>query len=372
MKVTLVPGGELSDDLVAVWARLQQTNPDLASPYFHAEFTKAVAAVRPDVEVAIIETSGKVGAFFPFQRERGRVGRPVGGIISDYHGLICAQDFRFSPRELLECTHLIAWEFDHLPTSQLSFGPFQSSIEPSPRIDLSWGYDEYVRQRRKAGSEQIKKIFNLARRIEREVGPLRFVAESTDGGSLAAVLRWKSDQYLQSGKADLFAPGWIREVVNRIVSTHSNGCSGALSLLYAGDRLVAGHLGMRSRQVWHYWFPAYDPGAAKYSPGLILLLKMAEHAPEMGVHTIDLGKGMSPYKERLMNSQSFLASGSLELPSWRSFRRKTWRTLRSRVSSSPLGPPARVAIEWLRRRAQIVRRGTANLDDCFQDRSAGR
>ena len=34
--------------------------------------------------------------------------------------------------------------------------------------------------------------------------------------SFETVLAWKSDQYLQSGKRDLFAPGWIREAVGRI------------------------------------------------------------------------------------------------------------------------------------------------------------
>ena len=148
MKVSLIPGQELSDDLVRVWIGLQQANPDLASPYFHPEFTKVIAAVRPDVEVGVLESDGKIVAFFPFQREHRAIGGPVGGIISDYHGLICAQNFRFSPSELLKQSRLIAWDFDHLPTSQLSFAPFQSSIEPSPQIDLSRGYDTYVQQRR--------------------------------------------------------------------------------------------------------------------------------------------------------------------------------------------------------------------------------
>jgi CelD/BcsL family acetyltransferase involved in cellulose biosynthesis len=348
MKVSLIPGRELCDELVRMWIRLQQANPDLASPYFHPEFTNVIASVRDNVEVAVLESDGKVAGFFPFQREHGRLGRPVGGIISDYHGLICAQDFRFSPSELLRHSRLIAWDFDHLPTSQMSFAPFQSSIEPSPQIDLSSGYEAYVQQRRSAGSEQIKKICNLIRRVEREIGPLRFVADSTDAASFATVLAWKSVQYRESGKRDLFAPGWIREAVDRIFATHADGCSGVLSLLYAGDRLVAGHFGMRSRRMCHYWFPSYDQEAAKYSPGLILLLKMAEHAPTIGVPIIDLGKGMSHYKQRLMNSWSPLASGRLE-SSWRSFRRRTWRTLRSRLVTSPLGPPARAALEWLRR-----------------------
>jgi len=349
MKVTLTPGQKLSNDLVRVWIGLQQANPDLSSPYFHPEFTKVIAAVRHDVEVAVLESDGKIVAFFPFQREQREIGGPVGGVISDYHGLICAQDFRFLPSELLRQTRLNAWNFDHLPTSQLSFAPFHSSIEPSPQIDLSRGYHTYIQQRRGAGSEQIKKIGNLVRRVEREVGPLRFVADSTDAASLGTVLGWKSDQYRQSGNGDLFASGWIREAVDRIFATHADGCSGMLSLLYAGDRLIAGHFGMRSRQVWHYWFPSYDPQAAKYSPGLILLLKMAEHAPAIGAQIIDLGKGLSPYKERLMNSCSSLASGRVE-PPWRSFRRRVWRILRSRLGNSSFGPPARVALEWLRPR----------------------
>jgi CelD/BcsL family acetyltransferase involved in cellulose biosynthesis len=121
-----------------------------------------------------------------------------------------------------------------------------------------------------------------------------------------------------------------------------------LSLLYAGERLVAGHFGMRGRSVWHYWFPAYDPEVAKYSPGLILLLKMAEHAPSLGVRTIDLGKGMSLYKQRLMNASVLLASGSVELPSWRSIRRQMQRNLRSLLAKSPLGEPVRNALNSLR------------------------
>ena len=136
--------------------------------------------------------------------------------------------------------------------------------------------------------------------------------------------------------------------MQRIFATHADGCTGVLSLLYAGDRLIAGHFGMRSRQTWHYWFPSYNPEVAEYSPGLILLLKMAEQAPTIGVSIIDLGKGMSPYKERLMNSWSSLASGRLESP-WRSVPRKTCRAVRSRLAHSPLGLRAGLAREWLGR-----------------------
>src|SRR5262249_19546337 len=116
-------------------------------------------------------------------------------------------------------------------------------------------------------------------------------------------------------------------------------------------RLVAGHMGMRSQSIWHYWFPAYDPRTAKYSTGLILLLKMAEHAPQIGIRIIDLGGGMGLYKARLMNASTLLASGRLELPSWRAFYGVASRTLRHRLLDSSLGPPARMVVRWLKGRS---------------------
>src|SRR5262249_1327423 len=157
-------------DLVDAWTRLQQANPDLRSPYFHPEFTKIIAAVRNDVEVAVLELDNEIVALFPFQREQACHARPVGGIISDYHEAICAQDLGLSAIELLRQCRLDAWDFDHLVATQSSFAPFHWSVEASPQIDVSKGYQAYVQERRAAGSEQIKKTYSLMRRIEREVG----------------------------------------------------------------------------------------------------------------------------------------------------------------------------------------------------------
>src|SRR5206468_1304391 len=133
---------------------------------------------------------------------------------------------------------------------------------------------------------------------------------------------WKSRQYVASSKDDLFARDWPRRIVGRIHQTQAEDCAGILSILYAGNRLLAGHIGMRSRTVWHYWFPAYDTEFAKYSPGLLLLLKMAEHASALGLHVIDLGMGTSLYKDRLANRSVALASGSVEILSFLSVQRQ--------------------------------------------------
>jgi CelD/BcsL family acetyltransferase involved in cellulose biosynthesis len=351
MKVTVIPGRELDDDLASVWKELQRSNPDLASPFFHPEFTRIVASVRNDVEVGVIEDGGKVIAFFPFQREGRDIAGPVGGIISDYQGLICAPDFSCDPRELIAACRLTAWHFDHLIASQTMFSPFCHCEDVSPRIELCGGFDEYANSRRTAGSEQIKKCANALRRLEREIGPVRCVASSVDIAAWKCVTGWKSAQYVRTGKEDLLSRDWIKAALNRIRSTKLPDFAGVLSVLYAGDVPVAGHFGMRSQSVWHYWFPAYSQEYARYSPGLVLLLKMAERAGALGLQTIDLGKGPALYKERFRNAEVALATGSVDLAFWRSLRASTERRMRSLIAGSSIEAPLRRTVRlWRRRR----------------------
>lgn len=322
MKITLVPGRELSSDLVRAWAELQQANPALASPYFHPKFTGIVSQVLGNVEVAVIGDFNGTAALFPFQRLPGNVGVPVGHFLSDYHGLICEPGLECDPRALVKQCGLIAWDFDHLITSQISFAPFYQSVDPSPQIDLSGGFEMYFRGQGGLKTEPVK-----IRRLERHHGPLRFISHSADRSALSRLFMWKSQQYQRTGNEDIFRDARIRSIVQEVHETQDKHFSGMLSALYAGDRLVAAHLGMRAGSIWHYWFPAFDPEFSYYSPGSLLLLKMAEHAPTAGIKTIDLGKGMYEQKRRFMNASVPVASGRVELLSLRYMRHALRRNL---------------------------------------------
>ena len=343
MKVTLIPGRELSPDVFDCWRKLQRSNVDLANPYFCPEFTGIVASVRPDVEVAVMEEAGSKVAFLPFQRGPGSLGAPVGGILSDYQGLICAREFSLDPSELVRQSGLIALDFDHLLVSQRSFSAFHSDLELSPQLDLSRGYESYLKQQKSARSIEAR-----TKAIERTFGELRYVAHDACPAALQKILAWKSQQYLRTGRRDLFAESWIRATVERVHAMQTEGFSGMLSLLYFGDQLAAGHLSMRAGPICHYWFPAYDRKFAKYSPGLILLLKTAAHASSSGVHILDLGKGLADYKQRFMNASVPLASGSVELMSWRSVKRWMRGTLRSLMVRASLDQPLRYVVSAAR------------------------
>jgi len=190
----------------------------------------------------ITGAKGEIQAIFPFQRKGRTRAIPVGGIVSDYQGLICRPGFACDPRELLRKCGLVAWDFDRLLASQKLFVPFHKFCEPSAVMDLSQGYRAYSEGRRRAGSRQIIKSENMMRRMEREIGPLRFVTHSNDRRLLSQVLGWKSRQYRNTGWRDLFALRWGRELVERIHMIQSERFAGMLSLLYAGDQLVAGHM----------------------------------------------------------------------------------------------------------------------------------
>jgi len=333
MQVRLIDGRQLDSEQVATWQRLQHCNAELANPCFAPEFTQAVAAVRKDVEIALIKQGSEVVAIFPFQRSRLSRAVPAGGIVSDYQGCICRQEFSCDHRELLRACGLAAWDFDRLLASQRSFTPHHRLCKPSAQIDLSNGYEAYVAQRRAAGTRQIDRCEYMMRRMERELGPLRFVRHSPDPSILHQILAWKSEQYRRSGWKDLFATEWGRALVERVQELQSPGFAGMLSLLYAGERLVAGHMGMRSNSVWHYWFPAYDRRFGRYSPGLILLLKMAQAAEDLGLRSIDIGTGISLYKKRLMNGSVSVAEGSIELPSCLGTLRLARRKLRALIKT---------------------------------------
>ena len=87
--------------------------------------------------------------------------------------------------------------------------------------------------------------------------------------------------------------------MHTLLETDSAGFGGMLSVLRAGNRPIAMHIGMRSRSVWHYWTTAYDHEFARYSPGNVMLIEMARAAPGLGFAELDLGKEDFEYKRRL-------------------------------------------------------------------------
>ncbi len=340
--VRVLPAGELTPALVASWARIQRGNAIYASPFLHPAFTQLVSRARPDVHVAVLERGGEAVGFFPFQRSRLGIGRPAGWSMCDYQAVVVDSDVEWSAQKLMAACGLRSLEFDHLLAAQEQFLPFHRAKSASLVADLSNGFDDYERGQQRAGIRTFGRLRSRWRRLEREHGPVRFEPHATDPAALTTLLAWKSAQYRHTGVADLLAQPWFRQVIESASRAASDGFGGLLSALYANDRPVALHLGLRSDSVWHYWLPAHeaDPAFSRCSPGLLLILAMTQHAESVGIRALDFGKGETRHKREFANAEVPLAEGSVGTSALAKALR--WRRrARALAQRTALGPRAR-------------------------------
>ena len=299
------------------WLDLLKQDRRWRSPFFRPEFVKAVAAVRTDVHVSIIEDATGIVGVFPFQRGMLGQGRPVGGAVSDYHDVILRSGVSLDVEKLVAISGLSAWHFTNAPAMQDTLGPYQSSCHVAPLIDLSGGYEAYHRDMQAKRSRWITRLARKMRKLENDVGPLRFQPAIQDERVLQQLIGWKREQYRRTGVVDILSAQWTRRLLQDVLSRDGVDMCGLLSGLFAADELIAAHMGLRSHDVWHHWFPAFSRRFAPYSPGLILLVKMIKSAEPLGIRTIDMGAGLYEYKRHAMNGACRLARGKVEVPSLR-------------------------------------------------------
>ena len=343
MEYHVVPFDQLTPQEVTAWSQLQDSVADYASPYYRPEFAQAVHAVRGDVEVTVLEQGGNPKGFFAFQRHR-RTGYPVGSPMADFQGPVIKPGLSWSAAGLLRASKLAAWTFDHLPASMGEFARHGWRTSMSPYLDLSAGFEAYAAERRQAGTDKIRKTMGLGRKLATEVGTLRLVPHIADPDVFIKLLDWKRDQYRVTGVPDALAAPWKRDLLEHLLTVRLGKFAGMLSAMYAGEELVAVHLGIRTEHVLHAWFPAYNPAYSKYSPGSILWVELARSAAAMGIRRIDLGKGSESYKQQFMSGATPVTEGRVDVRPMSRWLRQGWQKVRERIRSSALRGPAEVVM----------------------------
>lgn len=347
MRTRVLPVVALDDALIERWGQLQRADAGLHSPFFRPEFAAQVAAVSPHAEVAVLEDRGAPVGFFPFERGRHNIARPIGGVLNDFQAVVAQAGTAIDAAALVRDCGLRAWHFHHLLVDQQAFAAHRYCVAPSLYLDLRGGFEAYCRQRAEAGSQQVAKTRQKLRKWTRDLGPLEFVAHTSDGAVFETLLRWKSEQYARIGAINYLAPLSTQTLLRRIVQLPDVAFSGMLSALYCGGELAAVHLGLRSHEVLHSWFPTYNPAFAAYSPGMVLFYKLAEVAPSLAIERIDLGRGAEQLKVGLGSAGVSVAEGSVDLrPLGSSVRRSCFQIVRW-LHASKLGRPARAVANWL-------------------------
>ncbi|MFG3499488.1 GNAT family N-acetyltransferase [Streptomyces sp. NPDC047928] len=339
--VHVVRPGQLTERDIEVWRELRGKSGAGANPFMEPEFTLAVGRVRPrTARVGVVREGGEAVGFFPYETGPLGYGRAVGFGVSDCQGVVLQDGVRLSAAALLRGCGLAAWEFDNLEGGQGLFAGGVAESFASPVIDVADGYAAYEDVLRAQSPKFLRTTLAKERRLGRQAaGEPRFVFDERDPGALRTLMGWKSAQYRRTGRRDRFAQDWISELVRGLHQVRAPGCSGVLSVLYLGERPIAAHFGLRSPTVLSCWFPAYDPEFAKFSPGLILHLRMAEAAAAEGVRVLDLGRGTAEYKDALKTGELRVHEGACARPGVRAglrwLSREPVRRAHSYVRSRP-------------------------------------
>ena len=310
MRVSLIHPRELGSSEIAVWHSMQRATPSLANPFLSPEFAMAVGRFRPGARVAVLTEGQSITGFFPFERRRLSAGVPVCGWMTACQGVIHAPGAEWDPRELLRGCRISAWRFDNLIADQQPFIPYHSAIVASPLIDLSDGFEAYYAKVRVKSPRFCKELARRARKLERELGEVRVIVGSRDTNVLRTLMAWKSEQYRQTNHVDRFEQPWLVELLDVLLATRSAQLNGLLSVLYAGDQLIAAQFGLRTETLLVGWLTGYETSLGKYSPGLLHIKGLAEEMAAAGIRTIDMGAGAKNYyKETMKSDDSFVAHG---------------------------------------------------------------
>ena len=138
--------------------------------------------------------------------------------------------------------------------------PHFRAFADSPFADLSEGYEAFARDRSKSGSDLVKSVAQKARKMEREVAPMRFEAHVLDRQALALLYEWKAAQRARTNTVDVLSTPWMREIVGRLIENNRHvwwpalcplcrGSSGSRALRHAQrDRSVRLTLIPRTRR----------------------------------------------------------------------------------------------------------------------------
>jgi CelD/BcsL family acetyltransferase involved in cellulose biosynthesis len=311
--------GALSAQDISAWRTLMEASPQGHRAFMSPDFCAAAeAAFERPVTVVIVRRpgDGRLVGVLPLQSRGSLAGalgvyEPVAGVMNDCFGLLGMPDLRVSPAQLLSASNIGCVHFSHLDEEQAVHGLNGEEPRIGLRTRIRSGSDSNWDELRGLDKKLVSDTERRERKLEADVGPLQFTFQVRQRHELLdQLIALKSDQYRRTHQdaAPLFEPANTR-LLHLLVDLKAPECTGVLSSLHAGGRLLALHFGLQSGGTLHFWFPVYDQHYAAYSPGRILFRHVMRDAPDHGVELIDRGEGDSKAKRDFANEEHMLYKG---------------------------------------------------------------
>lgn len=278
----------------ALWNGWAKADPDLASPYFRVEFAETVARFSPRSAVAVLRRDDAIVGFYPHQRRGGAV-QPIGAPMNDYHGVIGPRTGRPSLNEvaaLMGGSRFAASGWVGPASGALVSESFRT------RIPDDGGYAAWYAARRAAFGKYFKDKERARRSMTAEFGPVEVEIGLRDAELLDQLIVLKREQYRRTGRHDIFACGWTRDLLHALMAADGeDGFGASIAVLRAGGRVTAIEYSLHAGRHFHFWFPAYVPALARCSPGIMLSMETMRIGAERGYRDFDYGFGGDAYKK---------------------------------------------------------------------------
>jgi CelD/BcsL family acetyltransferase involved in cellulose biosynthesis len=170
----------------------------------------------------------------------------------------------------------------------------QASFQVSPLIDFTLfpTWEACVAYAKSTGDAAFRS--NRAKQVKKldaEHGlTMAWNDEAPD--ALEQLMRWKSQQYVESGYVD----GFEARALVRLFQLLRERKRLVVTTMRLGGALVAGHAGMELDGRFYYWLPAYDSQWGKRGVGAIINEWMMEQAYRRGAQEFDFLLGNEAYK----------------------------------------------------------------------------
>lgn len=337
--VHVLLAGELCGDLEQHWQSLRQSDPYFASPYFDADFIRAVAKVRQDVRIIMVEEDGVPVCFLPIQENAKGRAVPAGGRLNDYHGVLGKPEHSVRHfKKILKSAQLKSYAFHALvPATDEKIRPFAFRDLRTHHLDLSNGWDWYRKWVHKHSST-VKRQGQKTRSLEKDFGPIRFEFDCPHGDVLERLIELKRAKYQRSKTFDILSVDWAANLLRELHLVKRPNFQGILQAMWAGDELVCVHFGMMTDDILHYWFPIYDYKFSRYSPGTEMMMRVAENAASRGIKKLDLGYGDDQWKFKFCNGNQAVVNGQINFNSFELMLAQKRYELRNHLKQIPLKP----------------------------------
>lgn len=306
--------------LEEAWNVLWAATPEVSGFQSHAWVETCLQQLRTEssLYLGVVERDGRPVAIFPTQlTKRGRL-TFIGRGVSNYSGPVFLPDFladsvrawgeHLSADENVKTIDLAGLR-ERSPFFALVVGagglpgwgaPVTVATNTCPEVDLRPGWEE-LQQGHK--SKQRSTWRRKANRLSR-LGALEFV-EAQDPAALEEAM---------PRMIELFEQRWEGQRIRGGFSSHGPFQAQAatrlaqerlalLSSLRLDGEIVAFAYGVRGRAVTSSYVLAHDDRFDRYSPGLLLLLRILEAACRRGDSSYDFSVGDVPYKSLWMTGR---------------------------------------------------------------------